>query len=621
MARVAAWVFGVVVLVGVSGRLIDVRPLAAEMKGDYATYVSMAFSLAKDGDLRYEPRDYQRFVSLFGHGPSGIFLKRRYHLGLTGKEPVPSSQSLAYGKALAYPVAAAPFVAIGGLGGLIAFNWAMLALCVVCGARFCEAVMKSRAGWMVSLVFIGASVVPVYAAWLTSEIFNFTLVFVAYFLWAYKKVAPVDDRSWLTRPNTTLAAACLIGIATFSKATNAALVAPLVLDALWAWRLRRSIAVIALFFGATAGLFALNAAITGEANYQGASDRESRRSFVDHYPFDADGTPFDRQGSAMVTNDADTGRVLAPDALAQVPINSVYFLIGRHAGLVPYYLPGLIMAVMWLASARRAPLWQWSTLAVLVGSVGGLLVFFPDSWNGGGGPPGNRYFLSLYPSMLFLAPAGLALWPSVAALVGGVAFTGALVAHPYEASDRPWEGVERQPLNSLPIELTLVNDLPCRLNALRCPILFIAEPTVQFYYMDGRTSSSEPDPMAGGRGPVVGNWIFGGVSTDILIKTDKPPTRVRIEFSGPIDNDVRGRFADRSFTAHVLANGSTAVTLLRPTPFRYHDNSVYVLHLETSSGFVPAERDPASRDTRRLGVFVKPTFSYDEGSSEGAVAR
>jgi len=243
MARVAAWVIGLIVVVGLSGRLIDVKPLAAEMKGDYATYVAMAFSLARDGDLRYDARDYQRFVSVFGHGPSGIFLKRRYHLGFGGKEPVPSSESLAYGKALAYPVAAAPFVALGGLGGLIAFNWAMLALCVVCGARFCSMVMKSRAGWIVSLVFIGASIVPVYAAWLTSEIFNFTLVFVAYFLWAYKKVAPPDDRSWLTRPNTTLAAALLIGIATFSKATNAALVAPFVLDVLWSGRLRRSIAV------------------------------------------------------------------------------------------------------------------------------------------------------------------------------------------------------------------------------------------------------------------------------------------------------------------------------------------------------------------------------------------
>ena len=67
-----------------------------------------------------------------------------------------------------------------------------------------------------SIVFVGASVVPVYAAWLTSEIFNFTLVFVAYFLWAYKKVAPSDDRSWLTRPGTTLAALLMVLIVAFA---------------------------------------------------------------------------------------------------------------------------------------------------------------------------------------------------------------------------------------------------------------------------------------------------------------------------------------------------------------------------------------------------------------------
>jgi len=135
---------------------------------------------------------------------------------------------------------------------------------------------------------------------------------------------------------------------------------------------------------------------------------------------------------------------------------------------------------------------------------------------------------------------------------------------------------------------------------------------VQFYYMDGRTSSAEPDAMADGKGPVVGNWIFGGTSTDIVVKTDKAPSRVRIEFSSPVDNEVKGRFADRSFSAHVLANGRTAVTVQRPTPFLYHDNSVYVFHMETSSGFVPAKRDPASTDTRTLGVFVKPTFFYDD---------
>jgi hypothetical protein len=613
MARVAAWVVGIVVLAGLAGRLIDARRIAGDIKGDEATYIAMAFSLADDADLRYSRVDYQRFVSLYGHGPSGIFLKLRYHLTLAGKEPVPSDESLAYGKALAYPIAAAPFVALGGLGGMLVFNWLMLGLCVICGARFCRAVMASRAGWLVAAIFVGASVVPVYAAWFTSEIFNFTLVFVAYFLWLYKKVAPPGERSWLLHPRTTMLAAVLIGVATFSKGTNAALIAPLVLDALVSLRLRRSVAITIAFFAATLGLFGVNALITGEANYQGAADGVSRRYFTDHYPFDEAGTTFRQQGSAMITNDADTGRVLAADALAQVPINTWYFLVGRDAGLVPYYLPGVVIGFLWLLRLPRALAWQWGAVIAVAGSVGALIVFFPDSWNGGGGPPGNRYFLSLYPALLFLAPRGMSLWPSMAAGVAGVAFTGAMVAHPFAASAKPWLNVERKPLNYLPIELTIVNELPCRLNALRCPILFIPEPTVQFYYMDGRTYSAEPDPMSDGKGPVVGNWIAGDASTDILIKTDLPPSRVRIEFSSPIDNQVRGRFADRRFTANVPANGRTAVTVQRPTPFRYHANSVYVLHLETTAGFVPAERDPASTDTRNLGVFVKPTFSYDDG--------
>ncbi|MEO8484371.1 MAG: hypothetical protein ABI634_19345 [Acidobacteriota bacterium] len=612
MARVVAWVVAIVVLAGLAGRMIDARWIAGDIKGDEATYIAMAFSLADDADLRYDRADYQRFVSLYGHGPSGIFLKLRYHLTLGGKEPVPSDNSLAFGKALAYPVVAAPFVAIGGLGGMLVFNWLMVGLCVVCGARFCTATMGSRAGWIVAIIFVAASVVPVYAAWFTSEIFNFTLVFIGYFLWLYKKVAKTEERSWLLHPRTTMLAAVLIGVATFSKATNAGLIVPLVLDAMASLRLRRSVAIAIVFLGTTLGLFGLNFLITGEANYQGAADGLSRRYFTDHYPFDDQGTTFSQKGSAMITNDADTGRVLAPDALAQVPINVWYFLVGRDAGLVPYYFPGVVLALAWLVRLRRAPIWQWGVAIGLAGSVGALIVFFPDSWNGGGGPTGNRYFLSLYPASLFLLPAGMPLWPSLIAGIVGVAFTGAMVSHPYSASAKPWLNVERKPLNYLPIELTLVNDLPCRLDSLRCPILFIAEPTVQFYYMDGRMYSAEPDPMGDGKGPVVGNWIAGGASTDVLVKTDKPPSRVRIEFSSPIDNTVTGRFADRAFSAKVLAGGKTAVTVTRPTPFRYHANSVYVLHLEATNHFVPAERNPGSTDRRNLAVFVKPTFVYDD---------
>jgi hypothetical protein len=357
------------------------------------------------------------------------------------------------------------------------------------------------------------------------------------------------------------------------------------------------------FLVGSAGFAGVHALVTGEANYQGAEDRFSRRTFNETFPFDARGTLFEEKGSAMITNDADTGRVLAPEAIEQIPINTAYFFFGRHAGLVPYFMPGVLILAWWVVGARKAPLWQWTTAVAVLCSIGGLVVLFPDSWNGGGGPPGNRYFLSLYPPLLFLLRPAATWFVGATAWIGGLAFVGPLILHPYATSAAPWLAVESRPINWLPIELTLVNDLPCRLNTLRCPILFIREPAVQFYYMDGRTYSAEGD----------GTWIAGGTSTDILVKTDLPPSRVRIEFSGPIANEIRGRFADREFATSKPAGATVAVTVSDPKPFRYHLNSVYVLHLETTNGFVPAEVEPGSTDTRNLGVFIKPTFTYQTG--------
>jgi hypothetical protein len=594
----------VVVVAVLAGRSIDLARWAGDIKGDEATYIAMTLSLVHDRDLRYERIDYQRFLQYYPDGPDGIFLKRRYLFGFGEKTPVPSDQSLAFGKALVYPIVAAPFVALGGLGGLVVLNFLLIGLCVWCGATFCRAVAGPWAGWLMAVAFTFASIAPLYVAWATPELFNMTLVTVAYFLWLYKKVAPSTGTAWLKAEWTTLLAAILIGVAVFSKATHAAVALPLVLEAVASRRIVRAVTLSAACLLAVGSLFGLNALITGDANYQGAPDDFSRRSFNEAFPFDDRGTTFDRKGSAMVTNDADTGRVLAPEAIEQIPINVWYFFVGRHAGLIPYYLPGIVLLAWWIAGIRRASVWQWATATGIAAAIGGLIVYLPDSWNGGGGPPGNRYFLSLYPPMLFLIrPAGALVAGAISA-IGGLIFVAPLIAHPYATSLTPWLAVERQPINSLPIELTLVNDLPCRLNGLRCPILFIREPAVQFYYMDGRTYSAEGD----------GTWIAGQNSTDIIVKTDLPPTRVRIEFSGPIANEVRGRFADKEFSISKPAGAKVAVTIADPTPFRYHLNSVYVLHLETTNGFVPAEIEPGSTDTRNLGVFIRPTFTYGAGN-------
>ena len=40
----------------------------------------------------------------------------------------------------------------------------------------------------------------------------------------------------------------------------------------------------------------------------------------------------------------------------------------------------------------------------MLGTVAVTLAILPYTWSGGGGPPGNRYFMAVYPVLFFLLP-------------------------------------------------------------------------------------------------------------------------------------------------------------------------------------------------------------------------
>src|SRR5471030_2739771 len=87
------------------------------IKGDEATYVSMALSLAYDHDLTYQRRDLDRFYGLYRSGPDGIFLKKGKQLRLRTDATPPFVHAIAtpdrqadrlyFAKALLYPLVAA----------------------------------------------------------------------------------------------------------------------------------------------------------------------------------------------------------------------------------------------------------------------------------------------------------------------------------------------------------------------------------------------------------------------------------------------------------------------------------------------------------------------------------
>jgi hypothetical protein len=600
--RGRAIVMALVVLAATfAGRWIDVPRHAGLIKGDEATYVAMALSLAHDGDLKYEPRDLTRFQALYPQGPEGIFLKRTYRLNVRvqaawpplrlEKTAVPVTESLSYAKALAYPIVAAPFVFVGGLGGMLMLNVLMLALATWCAMRFCQERMGAWAGGILGAAFVLASVVPVFVVFLTSEIFNFTLVLVGYFLLLKTRRESFYEKG---KKTPGVISAILLGVATYSKPGIVA--APLILAGFFLWPRRHFLKVASALVITVASLFVLTTLVTGEWNFQGGD----RKSFYDAYPFGDASVSFDTIGGQMTTNDADTGTVFAPETLRLLPANAWYFLTGRDAGLVPFYFPGVMIAALWLLRLRQSTWLQWTIAATCAGSIAVLLIYFPFTWNGAGGPPGNRYFLAVYPTMLFLLPAGVGLVSAVTTLVVGAAFTGAMVVQPFAAASDTWRNVARAPLRWLPIELTIVDDLPVRLHRERSRIPFVHDPTVLMYHMDPSTFFAEGQAF----------WIEGDASTEIVFRTEQPLTRLELDVTTRVANTFTFSFGGRSGRIDLPEHGSAKIRIAPGPAMDVHHSFPYVLRLSTTAGFVPADTDSGSTDTRYLGVFVHVSFMY-----------
>jgi hypothetical protein len=586
---------------------VDVPSVTLGLKGDEATYVSMALSLTADHDLKFTQTDLKRFISLYRTGPEGIFLKQGRRLTVTWHDgfprvraiPRPPTEGLEFGKALLHPLIAAPFVAIFGLNGFLILNILLLAATAWLAIQFASA-QGGRGGAIFALAFVFASITPVYAAWLTPEVLNFTLVFAAYFLWLYKHAPFAQERTpafarWLLSPRTDLLAALLLGAATYSKPPNALLVAPLALDALRRRHLTRAAVVSLAFFLGSLGLFGLNALVSGEWNYQGGV----RRTFYGTFPFSDPNAAFTSLGNSMVTNDTDADNVLAPSVIwPMLRRNLVYFVFGRDAGLLPYFFPGLIAIIAWLAHpARRDPM-RIVSAVTLVASVLVLLVLAPFSWSGGGGPPGNRYFLSLYPVLFFLAPP-IGAPAAVSAFLGGMLFVAPWIATPFTTSKFTWAAVDTPALHLLPIELTMVDDLPVRLSAERARIPYGEHPQVLLYFMDNRAWPPEGRRV----------WVSGNGTAEIIVRCDQPLKAVQITWSSPIPNHVGASISGRHVELDLTPSQTITTRLLTGPGVTYtHGSRGYVLRLSADRGFVPKLIDPGSNDMRFLGASAELTF-------------
>lgn len=614
---------------------LDLPRVAHGFKGDEATYYSLTRSLATDFDFAYEHKDLARMWEEFGGGPEGIFLKRGkinrirrsehfpYLRRMKLEDPVRTH--LYYAKSFLYPLVAAPFVFLFGTHGFLILHALLLSLDLLAAYTFISA-RGSPPGTALAyaVVFLGASVVPVYFVWLTPELFNVSLVFYALFFWCYKEVAaertPAARTGFLTGAGSDYLAAALIGLLTFSKPPHAILMVPLVVLAMSRRQWRRAIGMAVVWAVVTAGFFAANMAITGEFNYQ-AGDRKTfygRSGF----PYANDRETFENIGPVRERGSLLVGDVLVNrHTLTVFRHNVMYFIVGRFSGLVPYFFPGVVSLLLFLARRPRRQ-WQWLVAGTIVTAVLVLLLTTPFTYSGGGAPVGNRYFLSFYPLFLYLTPPLAGLAPAAAALLGGSLFTAQILLNPIEASLHPGEHTKTGPLHVLPIELTLLNDLPMMFSADRSKRPLAGDPPMLAYFPDDAAYTPEGDAF----------WVKGKSRADVILRAPvasagggtfvtKTITSLAVEVQNggePGEVTVSTGAASRTLTMKPAEIARFTLPMPAGVPYHRDENPtsyLYVVSFRTTAGFVPFLDAPPSSDSRFLGARIRLVPQYADAET------
>jgi hypothetical protein len=471
------------------------------------------------------------------------------------------------------------------------------------------------------LVLFLATVTPLYLLWPAPEVFNVGVIVAGLALW---------------RRGRPLTAAVLLGIAVYSKPYNLWLAIPLGVAPLLGWSERedrpapegfarrllestRRGLVLAL---TTVGMFALNAAVTGEVNYQGGE----RKTFYGDFPFERKGTrdvTFGNSGIWMSTNQAGPsveGQADAASGLGAEPprsgrelrasfLRSLWtFWIGRFGGAAPYFLPFCVALVAFLWPSTRDR-FGWLAVAALGVSYLFYLKMIPDNWYGGSGTIGNRYFLNLLPLALFLVPRGREAWV-VAGGLAGLVFTGPLLAAPLTHSLKPGHHALAATFRALPAELEMLNDLAVFAERWRWKKPYgdtegdphkhwPADPKSYYLYF--------PDDGTYGReslGDQQGFWLRGGASAEVFLRALEPVRSMRVQVTGgPAGDAVSVRGQD--VTVGPAETGE--VTLVPGAPFVYKDSFVYVIRLRSRR----AAPEPGGTG-RTLGSFVRIDLDVDK---------
>lgn len=552
---------------------------------DEATYYSMTQSLALDGDLEYTKKDLIRYYRVFSSGPLGIFLKK-------GKD-----EKIFYSKSFAYSLFAAPLVRIFGCNGFLMFNSLLLSLTLLMGYLFFSRYNSHLNSLFFVFTFLFASVAVVYILWIGPDFFNLFLVFAVVFLWAYKLgrssgVSPKINKinSFLYSSWSDYVGSFLTGLAVFSKPPNIVLLIPLALYPLFKKKYKKAVLIILVFLISSFIFWGMNYLVTGDCNYQGGE----RKTFYFHYPLEKEEMTFDSLGNKMSAEGYFSRLFISPKILFY---NIFYYFGGRFTGIVWYFFPAFLLLILFFLRKKHA--FQWFILAALSCEILIYIIMMPNNYSGGGGSLANRYFLNVYPLFVFLPGAKRKLKEFAVCWVMASVFISPILISPFYHSQHPATHAKKFPFKLLPVELSLINNLPTNTNPRAFKQKIGTEPhTGWLYFLD---DNFYPEKERNGY------WTRGNKEAEMLLKTFYPVRKIDFNLfnNRRMDNRIKVKVGWKEKRINLNRKEGGVMSFSTGNGFKMGNAHIYRIEVKAQKGALPYFELEESKDRRNLGVLFK----------------
>jgi hypothetical protein len=356
--------------------------------GDEGTYLAMAESVSRDGDLMFDTADRERLEQTVGAGRQTVILQQ-------------TSKGISYSKPVLYPLLVAPFHRLLGDLGLVLFNALAMGAALALAWGVLRRQASAKEAWLTLWTFFGAGVLPAYLVWKMPDLFQVALATAGLSLaLAAVRGAPPTAPDLIDRLLANrwapLVGGGLLGLLTALRYPNL-LIALAPIAALGVSRRRHSMALVAAGCLAAFVLVALSGwVLAGAINPY----KETRASFNREtgYPVSSDDPGVMEQ---FETRRATQSLTFRPELQSDVSAYAAtYFFVGRHTGLL-FYFPAALVLV--LAALHRPDRVGLTLLAGAAAVAVFYLIWMPRNYFSGATFIGNRYFLAAYPLLLFAA--------------------------------------------------------------------------------------------------------------------------------------------------------------------------------------------------------------------------